>query len=89
MFTLLPTYGSPFEMLSTFVGIVYQLAGENIALGQTTPEQVVEAWMNSEGHRENILNQSYTHIGVGYVSDGTIGHNNLLVDKLRLKGRYS
>ncbi|WP_404403371.1 CAP domain-containing protein [Jeotgalibacillus malaysiensis] len=64
-----PTYGSPFDMMKTY-GIDYRSAGENIAMGQQTPEQVVTAWMNSEGHRQNILSTSYTHIGVGYVGDG-------------------
>lgn len=64
-----PTYGSPFDMMKSF-GISYKSAGENIAMGQTTPEQVVQAWMNSAGHRANILNSSYTHIGVGYVASG-------------------
>lgn len=64
-----PTYGTPFEMMKTF-GISYKSAGENIAMGQTTPEQVVQAWMNSQGHRENIMNSSFTHIGVGYVASG-------------------
>ncbi|MBD3107543.1 serine protease [Bacillus sp. AGMB 02131] len=64
-----PTYGSPFDMMTTF-GISYKSAAENIAQGQTTPAAVVEAWMNSQGHRENILNASYTHIGIGHVSDG-------------------
>lgn len=64
-----PTYGSPFEMMKKF-GISYKTAGENIARGQRTPAQVVEGWMNSEGHRANILNSSYTHIGVGYVAEG-------------------
>lgn len=41
-------------------------AGENIAWGQKTPEQVMEGWMNSAGHRANILNEKYTSIGVGY-----------------------
>ncbi len=59
-----PTYGSPFEMLSQF-GITYTAAGENIAMGQPTPESVMDAWMNSEGHRANILNSNYTEIGVG------------------------
>ncbi|WLV25412.1 CAP domain-containing protein [Aciduricibacillus chroicocephali] len=66
-----PTYGSPFDMMKQF-GITYKSAGENIAKGQKTPEEVVNAWMNSEGHRANILNASYTHIGVGYVSSGNI-----------------
>lgn len=64
-----PTYGSPFDMLKAF-GISYSTAGENIAKGYSTPEAVVEGWMNSEGHRANILNGSFTKIGVGYVSNG-------------------
>ncbi|AZV43824.1 hypothetical protein BAOM_3215 [Peribacillus asahii] len=64
-----PTYGSPFDMMKSF-GINYKSAGENIAQGQTTPEQVVQAWMDSQGHRENIMNSSFTHIGVGYVASG-------------------
>jgi len=64
-----PTYGSPFDMLKSF-GISYSAAGENIAMGYSTPEAVVNAWMNSAGHRANILSASYTQIGVGYVSDG-------------------
>ncbi|MBS4199422.1 sporulation protein [Bacillus sp. FJAT-49732] len=64
-----PTYGSPFDMMKKF-GITYRSAGENIAMGQQTPQEVVRAWMNSEGHRANILNSSYTHIGVGYVANG-------------------
>jgi len=46
--------------------VTYKGAGENIAWGQRTPEQVMDAWMNSEGHRANILNAKYTTIGVGY-----------------------
>ena len=64
-----PTYGSPFAMIRNF-GITYKTAGENIARGYTTPAAVVNGWMNSDGHRANILNASYTEIGVGYVSDG-------------------
>lgn len=64
-----PTYGSPFEMLKT-LGISYQAAAENIAQGYTTPEAVVNGWMNSSGHRANILNSAYTHIGIGYDSNG-------------------
>ncbi|WP_439875434.1 CAP domain-containing protein [Bacillus mycoides] len=64
-----PTYGSPFDMMKKF-GISYTSAGENIAQGQRTPEEVVQAWMNSAGHRANILNNSFTHIGVGYVESG-------------------
>ncbi|HWO78390.1 MAG TPA: CAP domain-containing protein [Bacillus sp. (in: firmicutes)] len=64
-----PTYGSPFTMMRNF-GISYRSAGENIAYGQRTPQEVVNAWMNSAGHRANILNSSFTDIGVGYVADG-------------------
>lgn len=64
-----PVYGSPFEMMKNF-GISYRSAAENIAKGQSTPQAVVNAWMNSSGHRANILNASYTHIGVGYVKSG-------------------
>ncbi|MGP4067072.1 CAP domain-containing protein [Halobacillus sp. B29] len=64
-----PTYGSPFDMLKDY-GIDYRTAGENIAMGHTSPEQVVQGWMNSEGHRKNIMNPNFTHIGVGYVEDG-------------------
>ena len=64
-----PTYGSPFDMMKSF-GIKYKSAGENIAKGYKTPEAVVKGWMNSSGHRANILNKSFTHIGVGYVAYG-------------------
>lgn len=64
-----PTYGSPFKMLEDF-GVDYKTAAENIAQGQTTPEQVVNSWMNSSGHRQNILSKNVTHIGVGYSSGG-------------------
>ena len=64
-----PVYGSPFDMMKNF-GIKYKSAAENIAKGQATPQAVVNAWMNSSGHRANILNPSYTKIGVGYVAKG-------------------
>jgi uncharacterized YkwD family protein len=60
-----PTYGSPFDMMKSF-GISYRYAGENIAMGQRTPQEVMTAWMNSSGHRANILNANYTSIGVAY-----------------------
>jgi len=60
-----PNYGSPFQMLRTF-GISYTAAGENIAKGQKTPQEVMNAWMNSQGHRENILKPEYDSIGVGF-----------------------
>lgn len=64
-----PTYGSPFNMMKDF-GIKYRSAGENIAKGQRSAKEVVNAWMNSSGHRANILNKNFTHIGIGYVKDG-------------------
>lgn len=65
-----PTYGDPFTMIKNF-GIAYRSAAENIAAGQTTPQEVVNAWMNSTGHRANILNAGYTYIGVGYSKGGS------------------
>ncbi|KAA0560676.1 hypothetical protein F0342_21855 [Bacillus sp. CH30_1T] len=67
-----PTYGSPFEMMENF-GVDYSTAAENIAVGQKTPESVVNAWMNSPGHRKNILNKQVTHIGVGTAKDPSQG----------------
>lgn len=60
-----PTYGSPFDMMKQF-GVSYSYAGENIAQGQQNPQAVMNAWMNSSGHRANILNANYTSIGVAY-----------------------
>lgn len=67
-----PTYGSPFTMMENF-GIHYTSAGENIAMGQRTPQEVMNAWMNSPGHRANILSPSFSQIGVGLAknSNGT------------------
>ncbi|WP_425435924.1 CAP domain-containing protein [Metabacillus halosaccharovorans] len=64
-----PTYGSPFDMMRDF-GVTYKTAGENIAQGQRSAQEVVQAWMNSEGHRKNILSKDFTHIGIGYDSNG-------------------
>ncbi|MGE7091805.1 SafA/ExsA family spore coat assembly protein [Lysinibacillus sp. NPDC048646] len=64
-----PTYGSPFAMMKSY-GITYKSAGENIAMGQRSAAEVVKAWMNSEGHRANIMSKNFTHIGVGYVTEG-------------------
>ncbi|MFF2875922.1 CAP domain-containing protein [Gottfriedia sp. NPDC057991] len=66
-----PTYGSPFDMIKKF-GISYSHAAENIAKGQKTPEEVVNAWMNSSGHRANILNSKLDQIGVGYDSRSNV-----------------
>ena len=67
-----PTYGSPFDMMRQF-GIEYSSAGENIASGQRTPAEVMQSWMNSQGHRENILKPEFTYIGVGYCKGGQYG----------------
>lgn len=64
-----PTFGSPFDRMKA-LGIAYKSAGENIAQGQRSPQEVVQAWMDSPGHRANILNGKFTHIGVGYVKSG-------------------
>lgn len=63
-----PTYGSPFTMMQNF-GLSFSAAGENIAFGQRTPEEVMNAWMNSPGHRANILSRVYSDIGVGLAKD--------------------
>ena len=68
-----PTYGSPFEMMKSF-GIDYKYAGENIAAGQPSAESVMKSWMNSPGHKANILNKNYTHIGIGHVTGGKYSH---------------
>ena len=66
-----PTYGSPFDMLKSF-GISYKSAGENIA-GNSSNSAAVTAWMNSSGHRANILNSSYNYTGLGVVTGSKYG----------------
>lgn len=66
-----PTYGSPFEMLKNFK-ISYKSAGENIA-GNSSNSGAVNAWMNSSGHRANILNSSFNYTGIGVVKSPTYG----------------
>lgn len=61
-----PTSGSPFDLMKS-LGITYRSAGENIAMGYRTAEAVVNAWMNSAGHRANILSENYRSFGIGYV----------------------
>lgn len=65
-----PTYGSPFDLMKQY-GVSYHAAGENIAMGQTSPAQVMDGWMNSAGHRANILNSSFTKIGVGVAQNAS------------------
>lgn len=66
-----PTYGSPFEMMKSNQ-ITYRTAGENIA-GNSDNKKAVEAWMNSESHKNNILNNSYNYTGVAVVSSSKYG----------------
>ena len=61
--------GSSFSSALTEQGVSYRMSGENIAYGQATPEAVMEGWMNSSGHRANILNGSFQNIGVGLYED--------------------
>ena len=58
--------GTSFVTALKEAGVSYRGAGENIAWGQKSPEEVMKGWMNSAGHRANILNAKYTAIGVGY-----------------------
>jgi uncharacterized YkwD family protein len=64
-----PTYGSPFDQMKAN-GVTYKSAAENIAMGQRTAEEVVKGWMESPGHRQNILTPGFTHIGIGYDTNG-------------------
>lgn len=64
-----PTLGSPFDRMKA-LGIEYRAAAENIAMGQRTADEVVKAWMDSPGHRANIMNGTFTHIGIGYDAQG-------------------
>ena len=63
--------GKSFSTALSDVGAVFSGAGENIAIGQKTPAEVVSAWMNSSGHRANILNSKYKYIGIGCVKSGS------------------
>lgn len=66
-----PTYGSPFDMMKAY-GVSYRTAGENIA-GNQSVQAAHTALMNSSGHRANILNANYTHVGIGIVEGGPYG----------------
>ena len=66
-----PTYGSPFDMLKSFK-VSYRTAGENIA-GNSSNSGAVNAWMNSPGHRANILNSSFNYTGIGVVTGSKYG----------------
>lgn len=66
-----PTYGSPFDMLKSFK-ISYKTAGENIA-GNSSNSSAVSAWMNSSGHRANILNGNFNYTGIGVANGSKYG----------------
>lgn len=66
-----PTYGSPFDMLKSFK-ISYKTAGENIAANSSN-SGAVNAWMNSSGHKANILNSSFNYTGIGVVNSSKYG----------------
>ena len=70
---------SPFERIED-TGYDYSTAGENIAVGQQTPQMVVDSWMGSSGHRANILNPDFTEIGIGYEylanDTGSVNYNH-------------
>lgn len=66
-----PIYGSPFDMIKNF-GISYKTAGENIA-GNSSNSGAVNAWMNSSGHKANILNSSFNYTGIGVVNSSKYG----------------
>ena len=66
-----PTYGSPFDMLKSFK-ISYKTAGENIA-GNSSNSSAVTAWMNSSGHKANILYSNFNYTGIGVVSSPKYG----------------
>lgn len=68
-----PTFGSPFDMMRAF-GINYYKAAENIAGGQATPEEVVNAWINHPSHRDNMLNTLFRQTGIGYAQGGFYGY---------------
>jgi uncharacterized YkwD family protein len=63
---------SPFDRMKRY-GYNYRWAGENVAAGQSSPQDVMRSWMNSPGHRKNILNGNFRDIGVGYARGGRYG----------------
>lgn len=66
--------GTSFSTAIREQNVSFRGAGENIAWGQRSPEEVMDAWMNSPGHRANILNANFTRIGVGYYQNGTTNY---------------
>lgn len=78
-----PVYGSPFKMLEDF-GLRFSSAAENIAYGQRSAQDVMNAWMNSPGHRANILSRNVTELGVGVAkkANGTLYFTQLFLKPL-------
>lgn len=76
-----PTYGSPFDMMKTY-GISYMYAGENLAINSSA-EKAHNAWMNSEGHRKNLLNPDFTELGIGLYpkGDGSYAYTQMFIGK--------
>ncbi len=66
--------GSAYRTVLDQCGLAYSNCGENVAMGYRTPADVVAGWMASDGHRENILNEKYDCIGIGYCKDGGQGY---------------
>lgn len=75
-----PIYGSPFKMLDSYQ-IRYYAAAENIAYGQRSAQEVMNSWMNSPGHRANILSNNVSQIGVGVAkkANGTLYFTQLFI----------
>jgi uncharacterized YkwD family protein len=75
-----PTYGSPFNMME-HQGLKFSSAAENIGMGQKTAVEIMKAWMDSPGHRANILSRTVTHIGVGAAkaANGTLYWSQLFI----------
>lgn len=73
-----PDGSSCFTILTDY-SIDHMLAGENIAYGQDTPQEVVDSWMSSKGHRANILNADYSYVGIGVAEDGFMAWEEIFV----------
>ena len=74
-----PNYGSPFDMMKEF-GITYRTAGENIAMGFRTAETVMDGWMNSPGHKANILDEDFGRIGIGVYFGDSVYWTQMFAD---------
>ena len=73
--------GLPFS--SVFYGISYKTVGENLAAGQTSCEMVVQQWMDSPGHRANILNKKFKFLGVAYIYEGKVRYKHYWVQEFK------